>query len=322
MLIFLSVTAVAVFAQQDGEVATREISSLDFQKQRQKPETGEKRVNVQKNATVKQKKNLAVITNTRRKYSLVKRIPVKTTTVARVDKTSQNNPQKTTLKTEQIGVTFWRLRPVAADDGDVPLFSVRIGDNRENWTAERVNSTTRFKEGDRVRFTIESSRTGYLYIINREYYTDGTTGAASLIFPTMRTRSGDNRVVAGSLVDVPASTDSTSYFTIKPKRRDYAGEEIVVLITKEKLPLEIGMKAISLNTAQLEKWSADWGATVDIYDAEDGEGIVMTNAELTVSQTSSRALEQEEPLPQTIYKVQISADLPLLVPFRMSAIAP
>ncbi|HVE57695.1 MAG TPA: DUF4384 domain-containing protein [Pyrinomonadaceae bacterium] len=314
----LSLAAVCVHAQDD--TATREITSLDFQNQRQKPAGGSAKITLPKNATPKQKKNIAVLTNNRRKYALVKRIPTTQTTVAaRIDK----NPKisnKAAIKSEQIGVTFWRLRPVAADDGDVPYFSVRIGDTRENWTAERVNSTTRFKTGDRVRFTIESSRSGYLYIINREYYTDGTTGAASIIFPTVRTRGGDNQVVAGSLVDVPASTDNVPYFTIKPKRRDYAGEELVVLITNEKLPLEIGLKPVALDVPQLEKWSSDWSATVDIYDAEDGEGAAMTNVELAASQTSSRALEQEEPLPQTIYKVQISGDLPLFVPFRMSAV--
>jgi hypothetical protein len=313
--------AVSFIHAQDDDVATREITSLDFQNQRQKPAAGSAAVklNVPKNATLKQKKNITVITNKKRRYSLVKRIPPKTILPAKI-KTTPNSSNKAVVKSEQIGVTFWRLRPIADDDGEVPVFSVRIGDGRENWTAERVNSTTRFKTGDRVRFTIESSRTGYLYIINREFYTDGTTGAANIIFPTLRTRGGDNRVVAGSLIDIPASTDSVPYFTIKPKREDYAGEELVVLITEEKLPLEIGLKALAINPPQFEKWSDDWGATVDIYDAEDGEGIAMTSAELTVSQTSSRALEQEEPLPQTIYKVRISGDLPLLVPFRMSAV--
>ena len=316
----LLLAAVCVHAQEN--VATREITSLDFQNQRQKPAGGSVKITLPKNATPKQKKNIALVTNKRRKYALVKRIPTTQAIVAPRIKTNQNdgNTQKSALKSEQIGVTFWRLRPIAADDGDVPYFSVRIGDGRENWTAERVNSTTRFQTGDRVRFTIESSRSGYLYIVNREFYTDGTSGAANIIFPTMRTRGGDNEVVAGSLVDIPASTDNVPYFTIKPKRKDYAGEELVVLITKEKLPLDIGLKPISLDLRQLEKWSFDWSATVDIYDAEDGEGATMTNVELTASQTSSRALEQEEPLPQTIYKVQISGNLPLFVPFRMSAV--
>lgn len=322
-MLFLTVLlfgAVALVHAQD-DTASREITSLDFKNQRPKPVSGSAAVKIPqpKNATPKQKSNIAVITNTRRKYGLVKRVPPKTTGATQV-KVNPNGPNKPVLKSEQIGVTFWRLRPISQDDGDVPIFSVRVGDNRESWTAERVNSTTHFNVGDRVRFTIESSRSGYLYIINREFYTDGTTGAANVIFPTLRTRSGDNRVVAGSLVDVPSATDSVPYFTIKPKRKDYAGEELLVLITKEKLPLEINLKPISLETAQLEKWSNDWGSTVDIYDAEDGEGIAMTNSELTVSQTSSRSLDQEEPLPQTIYKVQIGSNMPLLVPFRMIAV--
>ncbi len=320
LLLTVILFGTAVFANAQDDTASREISSLDFQKQRQKPVSGSAKITLPKNATPTQKKNIAVVTNKRRKYNLVKRIPTRTKPIVKVN---PKDPQpKIIRKSEQIGVTFWRLRPIAADDGEVPIFSVKIGDGRADWTAERVNSTTKFKKGDRLRFTIESSRSGYLYIINREYYTDGTTGEANIIFPTLRTRGGENRVGAGSLVDVPASTDSVPYFTIKPKRADYAGEELVVLITKEKLPLEIGMKPIALNAVQLEKWSNDWGATVDIYDAEDGEGIAMTNTEMVTAQTSSRALEQEEPLPQTIYKVQISGEMPLLVPFRMSAVSP
>ncbi|MEP6902000.1 MAG: hypothetical protein ABJA66_09630, partial [Actinomycetota bacterium] len=107
-----------------------------------------------------------------------------------------------------------------------------------------------------------------------------------------------------------------------PRRADYAGEELAVLITKEPLPLEIGMKPIAINLPQYDKWLNDWAATVDIYDAEDGEGIAITNTEALTSNSTSRSLEQEEPLPQTIYKVQISSEMPLLVPFRMMAVTP
>ncbi|MEP6901565.1 MAG: DUF4384 domain-containing protein, partial [Actinomycetota bacterium] len=215
---FLCGATIFAYAQQD-DTASREITSLDFQNQRQKPLTGQAAVKIilPKNATAKQKKNIAVITNAKRRYNLVKRIPTKAKVVVKIN---PNDPiQKGIRKAEQIGVTFWRLRPIAADDGDVPVFSVKVGDGRANWTAERVNSTTQFKIGDRVRFTIESSRSGYLYIVNREFYTDGTAGAAEIIFPTLRTRGGDNHVGAGSLIEVPSSTDSVPYFTIKPKRK-------------------------------------------------------------------------------------------------------
>ena len=38
---------------------------------------------------------------------------------------------------------------------------------------------------------------GYLYVINREQYADGTFGRARLIFPTLLTYNGNNRVKPG-----------------------------------------------------------------------------------------------------------------------------
>ena len=59
--------------------------------------------------------------------------------------------------------------------------------------------------GDRVRLTIESSNNGYLYVIDRELDADGTKSDPYLIFPTARTREGDNAVRGGRLVDIPGS---------------------------------------------------------------------------------------------------------------------
>ncbi len=312
----------AAFAQDD--TATREITSLDFQKQRPKAGGGSVKPATGANAKVtpKRKKNIAVVTNKKRKYNLVKRVPAKTVAAVNNDKNKTTKPAKKILKDEQIGVTFWRLRPAIEDDEDAPLFPVRLGDKRENWAAERVGSTTNFNKGDRVRFTIEASRSGFLYIVNREFYTDGTSGGASLIFPTKRIREGNNRVTAGSLIEIPASTDSVPYFTIKPNRADYAGEELLIIISPVELPVEIGMKAQTLMRETVQKWLDDWGATVDIYDAEDGEGIAYTRVEAEAATTSSRALTQEEPLPQTIYRVKVAEGEPLVVPFQMQAITP
>jgi hypothetical protein len=158
-----------------------------------------------------------------------------------------------------------------------------------------------------------------MYIVNREFYKDGTAGAASLIFPVSRINGGENRVTAGTLIEIPSASDSTPFFTIKPHRDGYAGEELIVLITKEKLPLEIGLKPLEINQTQLEKWLEDWGATIDIFDAADGEGIALTAAEASAG-AQTRSLVQEEPLPQTIFKARINPDAPLLVSFRMSAV--
>jgi hypothetical protein len=330
IMVFVS----ASFAQaQIDDTNSRSITSTDFQAQR--PKNGDKtgasmKTAITQSANAKRKKNIAVVTNPKRRYNLVKKIPTKvsvavTTNNNKTDSkkttvtTKQNNPK--TLKTEELGVTFWRLRPKSADEDDAPIFSVKINNQAEDWTAERVGSTTKFRKGDRVRFTIESSRTGYLYIVNREVYADGTTGQAEIIFPTLRTRNGDNRVTAGSLVEIPASTDSVPYFTVKPRRADYAGEEILVVIMPEKLSnIEIGLRAQAISLEMLQKWMEDWAAEVEIFDAEDGEGVAYTSTEAQAANSQSRALTQEEPLPQTIYRVRINADLPLVVPFQMQAI--
>lgn len=329
-LLFL-LSASSARAQVD-DTNSRSITSTDFQAQR--PKNGEKtgasmKITVTTSTNPKRKKNIAVVTNPKRRYKLVKKIPTKVSVA--ITTNNKGNSNKTTvttkqanskiLKTEELGVTFWRLRPKSADDDDAPIFSVKINNQAEDWTAERVGSTTKFRKGDRVRFTIESSRTGYLYIVNREVYADGSVGQAEIIFPTLRTRGGDNRVTAGSLVEIPASTDSVPYFTVKPRREDYAGEELLVVITPEKLSgIEIGLRAQAISLEMLQKWMEDWSAEVEIFDAEDGEGIAYTSTEAQAANSQSRALTQEEPLPQTIYRVRINADSPLVVPFQMQAI--
>ncbi len=300
---------------QDDEPASRSITSLDFKEKRAKVASGEVSISIKPPVRrAKRKKNIAVVTNSKRRYNLVKSV----NTQVNVAKQTA----KTILKTEELGVTFWRLRPIISDeDDDAPTFSVILGEKRENWTAERVNSTTKFKVGDRVRFTIESSRTGFLYIVNREFYADGSTGEASLIFPTLRTRGGDNRVVAGSLIEIPSASDSVPYFTIKPRRADYAGEELAVIISPVEIPgIELGLRAQEVTRDKVEKWLEDWGGKVDIYDAADGIGIAYTQEESEAANSNSRALTQEEPLPQTIYKIKVRADLPFIVPFQMQAV--
>src|SRR5206468_2537319 len=117
------------------------------------------------------------------------------------------------------------LRPVAPDEAvDRATIFLEAG---RSFVAERVEGTTLFKPGDRVRVSIESGRRGYLYLLDREMYADGSTGEPYLIFPTDRLRDGDNRVRAGRVVEVPALSDSPSYFKMTSSRPDQMGEELI-----------------------------------------------------------------------------------------------
>jgi hypothetical protein len=100
------------------------------------------------------------------------------------------------------------------------------GLKQAQYTPERIEAATPLNVGDRVRITVESPRSGFLYIIDREQYIDGSFGEPMLIFPTLKTRGGDNRVMPGKLIDIPAQEDQYSYFTAQPagSRRDQVAE--------------------------------------------------------------------------------------------------
>jgi hypothetical protein len=320
----LFVVSFAGIAAAQAEQAARVITSQNFESKRPaaKAAAGTERAQTA-DAAAGPKKSSAVLSSPKRKYSFVSRsvamrpVVPRSSAAAAAPIKAEPAIKKPQLKTEELGVTFWRLRPLTPSDGDVPSFPVKVDDGIEKWAAERVRSSTKFKQGDRVRFTIESSRSGYLYIANREVYADGSTGDAEIIFPTLRTRSGDNRVSAGTLIEIPGSGDSVPYFTVQPRRADYAGEELIVLITSTEIPdIEKSLRAQPISREQLEKWY-QWQMGADVYDADDGEGIAFTKVEADAVQSASRSLTREEPLPQTIYRVQTPKDSPLFVIIRM-----
>ena len=318
----LSITAFLFFAAnisfaQDDEPPppSRSITSLDFQTQRPKTAPNAFASNPNAPKSAKRRKNIAALGNAKRKYKLITRVAA-----PRRSPVNRRIKTKPAYIVEKLGVTFWRLRPPKSDEDDAPTFPVANGKRLEQWTAERVDSTTNFKKGDRVRFTIESPRTGFIYVVNREFYTDNTPGNAKLIFPTLRTRGGDNVVTQGTLIEIPPHNGEMSYFGIEPDRPDYAGEELYVIVSPTKLPnIKIGLEAQDVTPKTLNKWLKDWSGVVDVYDAEDGGGIAYTGTEAEAVSLKTRSLRLAEPSPQTIYSVRLLKNQPLLVPFRLNA---
>ena len=66
-----------------------------------------------------------------------------------------------------VGVTLWRLRPARRSDAGERIIT-HEGPDVVDWVPERVSTTTRLAQGDRLRISIEAARTGYPYVINRE----------------------------------------------------------------------------------------------------------------------------------------------------------
>jgi hypothetical protein len=240
-----------------------------------------------------------------------------TTTTSTAAKTP--NAQPTDVK--DVGVTLWRLRP--ANDTDTgPAFNVLQGGKMVVMVPERIEGTSPVALGDRVRISIESPRDGYLYVINREQYADGSVGDPALIFPTTRIRGGDNKVSAGRLVDIPDSADSQPYFTLrteqKPGEPQTVGELITIVISPRPIDgITPANKPIMLAPAQVAKWENDWeGDVADVLEMNGGAGRAWTSAEKQAGE-ATRSLTQEDPTPQTIYRVAGRPNEPLMLTVQM-----
>ncbi|MGH9767352.1 MAG: hypothetical protein ACREAB_07955, partial [Blastocatellia bacterium] len=223
---------------------------------------------------------------------------------------SLNNPDEK-ADGEMIGLTIWRLRASrAADSEDTRLLLEDESKKEIEWTPERVEADTVFAAGDRVRLGIESPRNGYLYVIDREQYADGTVSDPYLIFPTLRNRDGANSVAAGKLIELP----ERSAFRLKPMRPDYTGEVLTVLVTPEPLKdVKPGSGATKLDSEMVARLESQWAGAVERFELVGGAGKPYTKAEKEAGQDGARILTQDDAMPQTLYHVSVKPGAPLLV---------
>jgi uncharacterized protein DUF4384 len=222
-----------------------------------------------------------------------------------------------------IGVTLWRLRPSRPVDTGERIIT-HDGPDSVEWLPERVSSSGKLFEGDRIRMSIEAARTGYLYVMDQEQYADGSKGEPYLIFPTTRTREGDNSVKAGRVIEIPAQDDSPPYFTLKRTRVDHVGESVTVLVTPTPIQtLTITDKAQRLSSDTLALWNKSWGARAGRLEMANGEGNPWTRQEKDAGAEGTRSLKADEPAPQTIYyRPGASSTVPVLIKVQLQYARP
>jgi hypothetical protein len=206
-----------------------------------------------------------------------------------------------------VGITIWRYRP--AREGEL---GIQIGNDR--LVAERVEGNTILSKGEKVRLSIEAARDGYLYVINREQYADGTTGDPYLIYPTSRLTGGENRTTVGRVFSIPAHADQPPYFTLTPGRPDQIAELISVLVTPEPIAgVKISEQVSQLSSTQVADWEHKWGKSVGRLEMQGGAGEPITPIEQEAG-TGARLLKHTDPSPQTLYyNPEVSAHDPVFV---------
>ena len=213
----------------------------------------------------------------------------------------------------QLGLTIWRLRAAASADSGARVI-VHHDSATDEFVPERIAADTPLRLGEHLRFSFEAPRAGFLYVIDREQFADGSAGEPLLIFPTTRTRGGDNRVEPGKLIEIPGQDDRPPFFTLRQSRADQTGELLTVIVTTQPLQgVTIGAQALTLSAAQVQQWEQQWGAQTEVFELNGGTGKTWTKVEQEAGAGGTRQLTQEDPGPQTIYRVAVKPDAPLLV---------
>jgi len=214
----------------------------------------------------------------------------------------------------QLGLTIWRLQNAEG--------AKELSQEGDESKLEQVESGMALRLGSSVRIGIEPlTRQGYLYVIDREQFADGNLGQPRLIFPTLRTRNGDNNVHAHELVLIPRPP---SYFVINPSKtgKIQTAEVLTIILspTPLELPESLGDTPMTLSTALFQSWTTKWFAPVNRLELNGGAG---TRTSVKVQTEGAKSLDQQgkegqqltqaDPLPQTIYRVMVSRGAALLV---------
>jgi hypothetical protein len=244
-------------------------------------------------------------------------------------------------ETAALGVTLWLLRspeevkqaaaPATAPNGSRSisandetarvLVKKRIGNSERNevMVPQRIEADTPLKVGQLLRLSLEVPQDGYLYVVDREKYADGTIGAPYLIFPS-NPQSNEHAVKAGRIIELP---DPEYAFEVKLKSEDsdkvLAGELLSFIVTPK--PLE-GIPrpnqddgTIKLTKEQVAAWEVQWGKNIQVQqlELEKGAGKTRTQAEQNALTKAGQELKQEDPLPQTVFQISVKRGSPFMV---------
>ncbi len=226
--------------------------------------------------------------------------------------TTQKPPAGTVFA--QIGVTTWRFRKSTSHDKTKELIEVDVDQGPVEYTLERVPDGTPLSSGQIVRLSLESlSRDGYMYVIDREQYADGTFSEPLLIFPSRKAPDA-NRVKAGRIISIPSATGKGFQIRPRPSDKKQVAEVLTILVSPTPLldPAKLEAKPY-LPARQVAEWEKKWGTAATKFELDGGPGQAMTEKEQAAGADTATELTQDDPGPQTIYRVAIKPENPIIV---------
>jgi hypothetical protein len=228
---------------------------------------------------------------------------------------SPNSGADKTVNDALIGLTVWEMRE-SASGAERRSFTLKKANGQNvNMRPFRLGSGSALVAGRSYVFSIESARTGYLYVIDRELYTKGAIGTPLLLFPTKDVRGGIFKVTAGDVVEIPDQKNETAYFEATKHGPDHIGEALTIIISPEPLvsTSRLEVEPITLNTDEFEKWQKLWATRTRWAENATATGQAYTEAEGKAGGDPVYKLKEGDPLPQRVYELAAKQDTPLLL---------
>jgi hypothetical protein len=290
-----------VICQVQDEI--KSIQSEDFIKQKRQPKK------VLSNSKPGNKPSSVKHSTKKRNYRIIK---------------SRTKPPKPSPQDEEamLGLTVWKMRPATKNDAVIETIKEEKGCKIEQpeYTWARNESATPIEVCNRIRFSFESlTHEGYLYIVNRELYSDGTYSKPKLIYPTLTSKGLKNPIKPGNLVFIPESGGS---FVITDKKTDQKkiAEVLTIIVSQEPLieQSRLNMEAIYLPPTEFADWLDKWEVENELLEQIDGAEQPITPVEQAASEvrkdlTEVPSLTQDDAAPQSVFSVRKKRGNPLLV---------
>jgi hypothetical protein len=218
-----------------------------------------------------------------------------------------------------VGFTFWVLKEANNIDKsdnaeviEVARRKTRIKEGKEikekiekvQLIPKRTLSDNNFANGDIFRFSLDLPVDGYVYIFNREKYSDGTLGAPYLIFPRIKDKNISDKTIPGKLLFIPNLVD---YFEIEEtsENKEKVAEVYYVLVSPNPVPDIALLKTNEPELVDLATFSKyeKFNAPLLKFECKNQENTPITQIEKLASIGNSEVLGETDPLPQTVYHI-------------------
>jgi hypothetical protein len=203
-----------------------------------------------------------------------------------------------------IGMNLWHMR-LASADAPVKMRGLKHPDDPKgvlDWTPVRVSLSEPVAEGEAMRISLESARKGYLYVVDRDIYSNGQKGAPTLIFPTKRIRGGKNNIEPGVPIEIPTLQDNPPYFVVERTRPDQTAIQLTVVVSLQPLPeVFTQLSEQQLREDQVVGWERQWGSQVSLTEDQALVGKVYTLAERNAASNAARPLGEHDAIPVSLF---------------------